>query len=90
VSDWQNDPDPAVVLPLNLRERLEQACSEYCSNPYVDVHCWKFTSESFRHLIQRLVALGYLPATTLVRAYNLGDEFAVAIAFSAEAHPVFS
>jgi hypothetical protein len=90
VSDWQNDPDPAVVLPLNLRERLEQACSEYCSNPYVDVHCWKFTSESFRHLIQRLVALGYLPATTLVRAYNLGDEFAVAIAFAAEAHPVFS
>lgn len=90
VSDWHNAPDPAVALPVNLRDRLEQACSEYRANPYVDVHCWKFTSESLRHLIKSLVALGYLPATTSVRFYNLGNEFAMALAFSSEARPAFT
>ena len=82
--------NPFVNLVDHAVPGLHAAMHEFSTNSYVDVHCWKFTSESFRHLIQRLVALGYLPATTLVRAYNLGDEFAVAIAFSAEAHPVFS
>jgi len=89
VSDWRTAPDPAVQLPMNLRDRLEHACHEFQSNPYVDVHCWKFTSESLRHVIKSLVALGYLPASTRVRAYNLGDEFAMALAFSPEAHSAF-
>jgi len=75
---------------VNLRDRLEQACSEYRSNPYVDVHCWKFTSESLRCLIKSLVALGYLPDSTLVRFYNLGNEFAMALAFSPEARVAFA
>jgi len=89
VADWRSAPDPADELPVNLRQRLDQACLEYQCNPYVDVHCWKFTSESLRRILRRLVFLEYLPAATRIRAYNLGDEFAMAFAFSPEAHSAF-
>lgn len=89
VSNWHDDPDPADVLPSNLKERLAQACREFESNSYVDVHCWKFTGDSIRRILQRLVKLNFLPAATKIRTYNLGNEFALAVAFSVDAHSAF-
>lgn len=89
VSDWCSAPDPTIHLPMNLRESLNRASLEYLSNAYVDVHCWKFTSESLRRIVINLVALGFLPESTRTRAYNFGDEFAMAFAFSPEAHSAF-
>jgi SAM-dependent methyltransferase len=89
VPDWRNDADPADELPLNLRERLDMACREFEEHAYVDVHCWKFTEDSLRRIMHKLVQLCYLPFSTKIRTYNLGNEFAVAMAFSPKAHSAF-
>ena len=89
VQDWLAAPDPARQLPDNFRERLDRAAFEFQSESYVDVHCWKFTSESLRQILKCLVSLGFLPAPTKMRAYNLGNEFAMALAFSPGAHSAF-
>ncbi len=89
VEDWLTAPNPVKQLPVNFRERLDHACLEYQSQSYVDVHCWKFTSESLRLILKCLVALEYLPSSTRIRTYNLGNEFAMALAFSPEAYSAF-
>lgn len=89
VQDWREAPNPLLVLASDLRDRLNQALHEYVSSDYVDVHCWKFTAESLRSLIVNLVMLGYLPPSTILRTFNLGRKFALAIAFSSDAHALF-
>jgi hypothetical protein len=71
---------------MNLRQSLGWAKPPILSNAYVDVHCWKFTGES---LVINLVALGFPPESTRIRVCNFGDEFALAFAFSPEAHSAF-
>lgn len=84
VQNWLDGPDPTEVLPPQLPRMLKQACQEYQSHPYVDVHCWKFTSQRFRKLLSQLTLLGYLPKSTHWHTYNLGNEFAAVIAFHDE------
>ena len=72
------------LLAHQLRPLLAAALAEYQAHPYVDVHCWKFTNERFRRLVRQLVALAYLPATTSLRTYNLGNDFAAVLGFTPE------
>ena len=81
---WRDAPNPLVSVGPSTRALLEAALEEYQAHPYVDVHCWKFTNERFRRLVRQLVALAYLPASTSLRTYNLGNEFAVVLGFSLE------
>ena len=84
VTDWLQAPNPLDGVGLPTRALLEAALEEYQAHPYVDVHCWKFTNERFRRLVRQLVALAYLPATTSLRTYNLGNDFAAVLGFTPE------
>ena len=84
VPDWLEAPNPLDEVGLPTRALLEAALEEYQAHPYVDVHCWKFTNERFRRLVRQLVALAYLPATTSLRTYNLGNDFAAVLGFTPE------
>ena len=81
VAQWREAPNPLEHLQPHLRQLLDSALEEYQSHPYVDVHCWKFTSERFRRLLRHLLTLGYLPEATCWQTYNLGNEFACALRF---------
>jgi SAM-dependent methyltransferase len=84
VTDWLKAPNPLDSVGPPTRALLEAALEEYQAHPYVDVHCWKFTNERFRRLVRQLVALAYLPASTSLRTYNLGNDFAVVLGFTPE------
>lgn len=84
VTDWLKAPNPLDGVGPPTRALLEAALEEYQAHPYVDVHCWKFTNERFRRLVRQLVALAYLPASTSLRTYNLGNDFAVVLGFTPE------
>jgi len=90
VRDWREAPNPLEQLQPQLRELLDAALEEYQSHPYVDVHCWKFTTERLRRLLRQLTTLAYLPAAARWRTYNLGNEFAVVLGFTEAAHPLFT
>jgi len=81
VQNWRQAPDPTQVVDPRLPERLNKTLNEYEAQPYVDVHCWKFTNQLFRRLLRQLVNLGYLPLGSHWRTYNLGNEFAAVITF---------
>jgi SAM-dependent methyltransferase len=81
VQNWVDAPDPTKELDAQLPHMLELALKEYQSHPYVDVHCWKFTSQRLRKILGQLVTLGHLPKDSNWLTYNLGDEIAAVIAF---------
>jgi len=89
VPQWRDALNPLRQLRPELRALLDAALEEYQLHPYVDVHCWKFTSERFRRLLRQLVTLSYLPVSACWRIYNLGNEFAVALGFSEQARSIF-
>lgn len=89
VADWRREGNPMKHLKPQLRELLDSALEEFQSHPYVDVHCWKFTCESLRRLLRQLTALDYLNSTCRWQTYNFGNEFAVAMGFSAAAQKAF-
>jgi len=89
VSNWRDAPNPLKQLQPQLRELLDAALEEYELHSYVDVHCWGFTSERFRRLLRQLTTLTYLPTTARWRTYNFGNEFAVVLGFSEQAHSSF-
>jgi len=81
VQDWQNSTNPMASLQPGLSKQLELAFKEFQSQPYVDVHCWKFTSTQFSRILSQIVTLGFLPQETHWHTYNLDNEFAVIIRF---------
>lgn len=83
VQNWYQASDPTRELKPQLSQQLQDALNEYLSQPYVDVHCWKFTNENFRRLLRQLVILKYIPEGSSWKTYNLGDEFAAIISFKA-------
>jgi SAM-dependent methyltransferase len=90
VANWREAPNPLLQIQTDLRQLLDAALEEYQDHPYVDVHCWKLTTERFRRLLRQLTSLGYLPAAARWRTYNFGNEFAVVLGFSQAAHGLFS
>lgn len=86
---WRSSSDPALDLRPNLRELLDSALREYESNPYVDVHCWKFTRKALALYLRQLIQLGFLPEATKFRVYSLGAEIVLIISFSAAAHHLY-
>lgn len=78
---WRDGQNPLKNLRPDLRQLIDAALEEYQQYPYVDVHCWRFTSECFRRLLRNLVALSYLPASSRWHTYNFGNEFAVVLSF---------
>jgi len=79
--DWQKGRDPFRRVTPGLRAAIDAALGEYSSCDYVDVHCWKFTGALLSGLIRDLAILGFLPSDLSCRLYNLGGEFALAMAF---------
>ncbi len=46
-------------LPFDdLKTKYENAVHEFNSSAYVDVHCWQFTPDSFKYIIEALFSLG--------------------------------
>jgi len=81
VPQWRDAANPLEQIQPPLRQLLDAALEEYQSHPYVDVHCWKFTTERLRRLLKQLLTLGYLPAATCWYTYNFGNEFASIVKF---------
>lgn len=82
VQNWQKARNPSRTVRPELPRMITEALLEYQTHPYVDVHCWKFTSQRFRNILRQLVALAYLPERSRWRTYNLGNEFAAVISYN--------
>jgi SAM-dependent methyltransferase len=90
VRPWRDASNPLAEVQPQLRELLNAALEEYQNHPYVDVHCWKFTTERFRRLLRQLTTISYLPQATRWRTYNFCNEFAVVLGFNEAAHALFT
>ena len=74
--------NPYDSVDPSMRERFQKAFEEYCTHEYVDVHCWQFTPDSLRKILQQLAAFELIPAIDHLRIYPAVGEFYVAIAFA--------
>ena len=74
--------NPYDCLGLSVKERFEKAYEEFCSHEYVDVHCWQFTPDTLRKILQQLVSFELIPSIDELRIYPAGGEFYVAIVFA--------
>jgi SAM-dependent methyltransferase len=78
---YQDGVDPYERKDPQFVHNFYNALKEFSSSPYVDVHCWQFTPESFRILFNQLVDLKLLPGYRDLKIYGSGGEFYVALAF---------
>lgn len=60
-------------------EHARQAVTEFNSYPYVDVHCWQFTTSSLETMIKAIVDLGLLPPPTSLEVLQLDAEIGMLI-----------
>ncbi len=65
-------------------EEIDSLFHRYLSSSYVDVHCWQFTPESMKKIINQLAELGFIkkPKSLKVFPYGGSNEFYVCINFS--------
>ena len=76
----------ALVTPLEeAASRWRQAST---GNDYIDIHCWRFTPDSFRLLIADLNRLGLIDLAIVREFDTAGCEFHVTLAPGRDPHPL--
>lgn len=73
--------DEVGVLGLVHEPSLAKGQLEYAlaSDHYTDVHCWRFTAESFMLIINELQYLGYIRLAAVGQPCSMGSEFLISL-----------
>ena len=73
---WNEEPPFAELVPVHSEdEALDRATTAAASAEYDDVHCWVFTPESFRRVIETLQRHGMFPYSIEHVSGTVGGEF---------------
>ena len=78
---YHDGVNPYDSADTSMKEKFQQAFDEFCSSEYVDAHCWQFSPNNLRRILQQLSAFKLIPAINEFKIYTGAFEFYVAIAF---------
>ena len=74
VHDFAAAQSPLERPTATTMQKVLGAAAEFENHPYVDVHCWQFTSADLRSILNSIMALGLLAAPSSVEVFQLGPE----------------
>ncbi len=84
---WNEEPPFAELVPVHSEEEALERAVVACAGEYEDVHCWVFTPESFRRVIETLQRLGLLGFDIVHISGTVGGEFFATLVAGAGSPP---